>query len=53
VADVPLGSPGTLYTRLGDWVGWLGLLGYVAFMVLQSMTERQRKNAAQAGPASS
>jgi apolipoprotein N-acyltransferase len=52
VADVPLGSPGTLYTRLGDWVGWLGLLGYVAFMVLQSMTERQLKNAAKAGPAS-
>ena len=27
VADVPLGNPNDLYTRLGDWVGWFGLAG--------------------------
>jgi len=32
VADVLLGSGrGTLNTRLGDWVGWLGLAGIVFF----------------------
>jgi apolipoprotein N-acyltransferase len=42
VADVPLGSAGMLYTRLGDWVGWLGLFGWVVFMVLQSVEARKR-----------
>ena len=32
VADVLLGSgKGTLNTRLGDWVGWLGILGMAFF----------------------
>ncbi len=48
VADVPLGGGNALYTKLGDWVGWLCLLGWVAFMVLQSATERQQKKAAKA-----
>jgi len=42
VADVPLGSPNAPYTRLGDWVGWLCLAGWIAFMVFQSVT-RQTK----------
>jgi apolipoprotein N-acyltransferase len=33
VADVPLGSGNTLYNRLGDWTGWLGLLGLIIFSV--------------------
>ncbi len=32
VADIPIGSgKGTLTTRLGDWMGWLGLAGLVFF----------------------
>jgi apolipoprotein N-acyltransferase len=34
VADVLLGSgEGTLNTRLGDWVGWLGIAGLIFFAV--------------------
>ena len=47
VADVPLGTPGTLYTRLGDWVGWLSLIGFIFFMVLPDVIKkRQKKQAA-------
>ena len=43
IADVPLGSPNTIYTRLGDWVGWLSLGGFIALAVVQEVTKRQRK----------
>jgi apolipoprotein N-acyltransferase len=33
VADVPLGTGPTLYTRLGDWVGWLSLAGPALLIV--------------------
>lgn len=34
VADVPLGTGDTPYTKfLGDWVGWVGLAGFVVFNV--------------------
>ncbi len=37
VADVPLGNgEGTLSSRLGDWVGWLSLVGLAAFTLGQS-----------------
>ncbi|MCX6071729.1 MAG: hypothetical protein NTU91_12885 [Chloroflexi bacterium] len=51
VADVPLGTAGTLYTRMGDWVGWLALLGWIAFIALQSVEERRQKKAGLAGTA--
>ena len=35
VADVPLGSGGTIATRLGDWFGWLCLAGMATFVVGQ------------------
>ncbi len=41
VAEVALGSGGTLATRLGDWAGWLGLAGLVAFMVTAPVTMRR------------
>ena len=41
IADVPLGSPNTFYTRMGDWVGWLSLGGFIALAVLQEMTKRR------------
>ena len=34
VEEVQIGSgQGTLYTRLGDWVGWLGIGGLVFFAI--------------------
>lgn len=45
VADVPLGTPGTLYTRLGDWVGWFCLLAWVGSMIYQSTEARRTKRA--------
>ena len=43
VADVPLGSGGTLYTSLGDWMGWLSLAGFVFFMILPEVLKRRQK----------
>jgi hypothetical protein len=42
VADVPLGSPNALYTRLGDWIGWLSLAGWIGVMVFQWVTSRKK-----------
>ncbi len=44
VGDVSLGSgEGTLYTSLGDILGWVSLAGLVAFIILQSLEGRQAK----------
>ena len=43
VADVTLGTAGTLYSKLGDWVGWLSLAGFVFFTALQEITKRQQQ----------
>ncbi|MFW5850132.1 MAG: apolipoprotein N-acyltransferase [bacterium] len=41
VADVLLGSgAGTLNTRLGDWIGWLGLAGLAFFIVGESSLKK-------------
>lgn len=34
VADVPMGTRNTLYTRLGDWMGWISLVGVVVFNIV-------------------
>jgi apolipoprotein N-acyltransferase len=47
VADVPLGSGGTLYTSLGDWMGRFSLAGFVFFMVLPEVIKRQQKKQVQ------
>lgn len=44
VADVPLGTSPTFYTRAGDWLGWLSLVGFLFFMVLQEVSKRKRSN---------
>jgi len=45
--DVSLGSgEGTLYTSLGDILGWVTLAGLAAFLVCMTMETRQAKNAA-------
>ncbi|MFZ5902035.1 MAG: nitrilase-related carbon-nitrogen hydrolase [Chloroflexota bacterium] len=47
VGDVSLGSgEGTLYTSLGDILGWVSLAGLVAFLVYMTMENRQAKKAA-------
>lgn len=43
VANVPLGTSTTLYSKLGDWLGWLSLAGFVFFVILQKMNRRQQK----------
>jgi apolipoprotein N-acyltransferase len=42
LADVPLGDPNTLYTHLGDWVGWVALAGLVFFMFLPDLLKRRQ-----------
>jgi apolipoprotein N-acyltransferase len=42
VEDVPLGTTTTLYSKLGDWVGWLSLAGFIFFIVLQEISKRQQ-----------
>lgn len=49
--DVSLGSgKGTLYTSLGDILGWLSMLGLAAFIVFQSVEGRQAKKAVRQQP---
>ncbi len=43
VADVPLGTGNTLYTRFGDWFGWLALAGLVVSQVGISIKPKQKK----------
>ena len=40
VADVPLGTGGTPYTRLSDWMGWVTLVGMVGFSVVTSRRQK-------------
>jgi apolipoprotein N-acyltransferase len=42
--DVPLGSGGTVYTRTGDILGWLSLVGYIIFVLLQIRSGRDKNN---------
>ena len=41
VADVPLGTVTTLYPRLGDWMGWVSLIGFVFFMIYPEVIKRR------------
>lgn len=43
VADVPLGTGPTLYSRFGDWTGWLSLAGFIFFVILQEGARRRKK----------
>ncbi len=46
VGDVTVGSGPTLYTSLGDILGWVSLVGFVGFMIFQNMIEGRAKKAA-------
>ena len=41
IADVPLGTADSLYVKLGDWVGWLSLAGFVFFIVFTPVIKRR------------
>jgi apolipoprotein N-acyltransferase len=41
VSDVPLGSGITLYSKLGDWLGWICLAGLVFFAIFMPITLRK------------
>jgi apolipoprotein N-acyltransferase len=45
VADVPMGPGTTVYTGIGDVLGWVALAGFVFFIVFQSVTARRVKKA--------
>jgi apolipoprotein N-acyltransferase len=45
VADVPAGTGSTLYSRLGDWLGWLSLAGLAFFAVFMTVTLRRTEGA--------
>ncbi|MBV9665494.1 MAG: hypothetical protein JOZ37_16110 [Actinobacteria bacterium] len=42
VANVPLGSGKSPYVSLGDWMGWLALLGTAGVIVAAKVTARRR-----------
>ncbi len=46
VADLQLAGSTPLYTRVGDWLGWVSLAGFVYFMVYQSVVESKAKKEA-------
>lgn len=43
--DVPLGTGNTIYSKLGDWVGWLSLADMLFFMVPNPLLKGQRYGA--------
>jgi apolipoprotein N-acyltransferase len=47
IGDVTLESGNTLYTSLGDILGWVSLAGWVFFLVYQISSDRRAKKAAQ------
>jgi apolipoprotein N-acyltransferase len=45
IGDVPLGATDALYTRVGDWMGWLCLAGFIFFTVFVEVTNRRQRRA--------
>ncbi len=45
VGDVNLGTSDAFYSSVGDWVGWLVLVGLVVMMIFQVATGRRAKKA--------
>ena len=46
VADVPVMESGTLYTRLGDWMGWISLAGFIFFMIFPDIVKKRQEKQA-------
>jgi apolipoprotein N-acyltransferase len=47
VGDVTPGAHNTLYTSLGDVLGWISMAGFIFFMVFQSRMEKRAKKTVQ------
>ncbi len=45
VADVPLGSGKSVYVSLGDWVGWVALVGMLGFAGYGLLVRRRSRRA--------
>ena len=43
VMDMPLGTGDVPLVRLGDWLGWLSLAGYIFFVVFESVIGKRAK----------
>jgi apolipoprotein N-acyltransferase len=51
VADVPLGTGATLYTRfLGNWMGWVSLAGFIVFSVVINRTKTLKSSKSISAP---
>jgi apolipoprotein N-acyltransferase len=50
VADVTVGSGNSPHRILGDWLGWVALVGWVGTWVLESFYKRRAKKAVQGLP---
>lgn len=50
VGEVNLGSGPTVYTSLGDILGWVSMAGFVFFIFFQAVTERRAKKTIKADP---
>jgi len=49
LADVPLGTGDSLVVRLGDWMGWVALVGMVFFIVYDPVTKARAKRNTMSG----
>jgi len=45
VMDVPLGTGDAPLVRMGDWLGWVCLAGYIFFIIFESVVGKQGKKA--------
>jgi len=52
LADVPLGTGDSLVVRLGDWMGWVALVGMVFFIVYDPVTKARAKRNIMSGGSS-
>lgn len=50
VGDVTLGNGRTLYTSIGDVLGWISMGGFVFFIVFQVVVEKRMKKATRNAP---
>lgn len=50
VGDVTLGSGPTIYTSLGDILGWIALVGWIGVMVFQSIIEKRTRKVSKNTP---
>lgn len=52
LTDVPLGTGDSLSVRLGDWMGWIALVGMVFFIIYDPLTKARAKRNIMSGESS-